>query len=146
MTLISGIFHFLSFNSLLQNTGEEDALEGKCSWIIPVLLELSKTKEHVKSSIFWNIILCSPLKFNRHLGGACCLHLQAWRISQARNQCKRKLQANTWIALSRRWLSSIQIIWTGRMAPVEASHGNLSSAPWKTVRSFSHRTEELGSS
>jgi hypothetical protein len=40
----------------------------------------------MKSKIFWDITPCSPLKFNRHFGGTCRLHLQGRRISQARNQ------------------------------------------------------------
>jgi hypothetical protein len=28
-----------------------------------------------KSSVFWDITLCSPVKANRHLGGTYCLHL-----------------------------------------------------------------------
>jgi hypothetical protein len=38
-----------------------------------------------KSSLFWDITPCSPLKDNRRFGGTCLLHLQGWRISQARN-------------------------------------------------------------
>jgi hypothetical protein len=30
----------------------------------------------MKSPIFWDIMLCSPLKVNRHFGGTCRLHLQ----------------------------------------------------------------------
>jgi hypothetical protein len=36
----------------------------------------------MKSSIFWNITPCSPLKDNRRFGGACHFHLQCRRISQ----------------------------------------------------------------
>jgi hypothetical protein len=42
----------------------------------------------VKSSTFWGIIVCSPLKVTRRFGEACCLHLQDQGISQARNQHK----------------------------------------------------------
>jgi hypothetical protein len=31
-------------------------------------------------------IVCSPLKVNRHLGGAYRLHLQDWKLSQTRSQ------------------------------------------------------------
>jgi hypothetical protein len=37
----------------------------------------------MKSSIFWDITLCIPLKFNTRFGGICLLHLQDRRISQA---------------------------------------------------------------
>jgi hypothetical protein len=39
-----------------------------------------------KSSIFWDITPCSPLKVNRSFGETRCLHLQERRTSQARNQ------------------------------------------------------------
>jgi hypothetical protein len=39
----------------------------------------------MKSSIFWDITKCSPLKVNRRIGGTYRLHLQSRRISQARN-------------------------------------------------------------
>jgi hypothetical protein len=39
-----------------------------------------------KSSIFWDITSCSPLKVNRRFGKSCRLHLQGRRIRQARNQ------------------------------------------------------------
>jgi hypothetical protein len=39
----------------------------------------------VKSTIFWVIALCTPLKVNRRFGGTYRLHLQGGRISQARN-------------------------------------------------------------
>jgi hypothetical protein len=40
----------------------------------------------MKSSIFWDIMSCSPLKVNRRFGGTCRLHFQGLRIIQARNQ------------------------------------------------------------
>jgi hypothetical protein len=40
----------------------------------------------MKSSIFWNIMLCSLLKVSRSFGDMCCLYLQSQRSSQARNQ------------------------------------------------------------
>jgi hypothetical protein len=40
----------------------------------------------MKSSIFWAITPCSPLKVNRRLGGTYRLHLQGRRINKARNQ------------------------------------------------------------
>jgi hypothetical protein len=40
----------------------------------------------MKSSIFWDITPCSPLKVNRSFGETCRLHLQGGRISQANNQ------------------------------------------------------------
>jgi hypothetical protein len=40
----------------------------------------------MKSTIFWDITLCSPLKVNRRFGRTYRLHLQGRRISRARNQ------------------------------------------------------------
>jgi hypothetical protein len=40
----------------------------------------------IKSSIFRDIIPCSPLKINQRFGGTCRFNLQYRRISQARNQ------------------------------------------------------------
>jgi hypothetical protein len=42
----------------------------------------------MKSTIFWNIMTCSLLKLNRCFGRAYHLHLQGWKISQARYQCE----------------------------------------------------------
>jgi hypothetical protein len=52
-----------------------------------------------------------------------------------------------WISSSGRQLrlSCIPTIWTGRMATVLASHGNLFFAPWKIIGSLHHITEDLGS-
>jgi hypothetical protein len=48
----------------------------------------------MKSSIFWDITLCSPLKVNRHFGGTYRLHLQV-QIHRARYQCEYRVLA-TW--------------------------------------------------
>jgi hypothetical protein len=42
------------------------------------------TTEVMKSSLFWDITPCSPLKVNRRFGATCGLHLR--RINHARNQ------------------------------------------------------------
>jgi hypothetical protein len=47
----------------------------------------------MKSTIFWDITPCSPLKVNRRFGGTYHLHLQGRRISRARNQRENKWQA-----------------------------------------------------
>jgi hypothetical protein len=39
-------------------------------------LEMTVTNQDLKSSIFWDITLCSPLKINRQFGGSCCFPLQ----------------------------------------------------------------------
>jgi hypothetical protein len=40
----------------------------------------------MKSSVFWDTTLCSPLKVNGRFGGTSRLHLQGRRISHARNR------------------------------------------------------------
>jgi hypothetical protein len=40
----------------------------------------------MKSTVFWDIMPCSPLKVNQRFRGAYHLHLQGRRISRARNQ------------------------------------------------------------
>jgi hypothetical protein len=51
----------------------------------------------MKSTIFWDITPCSPLKFNRRFGGTYRLHLQGRRISQAINQRESKWQVESQI-------------------------------------------------
>jgi hypothetical protein len=51
-------------------------------WLVP------KTRR-IKSPIFCNVTLCSPLKVNQLSGGICRLLLQGRRISHARNQCEK---------------------------------------------------------
>jgi hypothetical protein len=46
-----------------------------------------------KSTVFWHITPCSPLKVNRRLGGIYRLHLQGPRISRARNKHESRWQA-----------------------------------------------------
>jgi hypothetical protein len=48
----------------------------------------TKTGFLVKSYIVWNITQCSTLEVNRWFWGTCRLHLQGWRVSEPRNQCK----------------------------------------------------------
>jgi hypothetical protein len=50
--------------------------------------QLASNNCSTKTSIFCDITPCSPLKVNLRFGGACRLHLQGRRISQARNQHK----------------------------------------------------------
>jgi hypothetical protein len=58
--------------------------------VVPVIM---------KSSNFWHVTPCSPLKFHRYFGGECRLRLQRKRISRARNQREspwRHFQRTTW--------------------------------------------------
>jgi hypothetical protein len=47
------------------------------------------TEVVMKSSILWDITLCSPLKINRRFGGTCHFHFQDPRISQANTIMKQ---------------------------------------------------------
>jgi hypothetical protein len=40
----------------------------------------------LKSTVFWDIMLCSRSKVNQRFVGTYCLHLQGWRISWAKYQ------------------------------------------------------------
>jgi hypothetical protein len=52
-----------------------------------VVLPLQIKQCHkTKSSVVWDIILCSLLKVNQRFGGTCHLHLQGRRGSQVRNE------------------------------------------------------------
>jgi hypothetical protein len=48
----------------------------------------------LKSSVFWDIMPCSPLKVNQRFRGICSLHLQGQRISQVIYQHERRWQAD----------------------------------------------------
>jgi hypothetical protein len=48
----------------------------------------------MRSSIFWHITICSPLKAHRRFRGICLVHLQDRRIGQARNQHKARDKLN----------------------------------------------------
>jgi hypothetical protein len=47
----------------------------------------------MKSTIFWDITPCSPLRVNRRFGGTYCLRFQGGRISRERNQRESRWQA-----------------------------------------------------
>jgi hypothetical protein len=55
-----------------------------------VIIELL---DAVRSTIFWGLTPCSPLKVNRRFGGIYCLHLHRRRISRTRNQHESRWQA-----------------------------------------------------
>jgi hypothetical protein len=52
----------------------------------------------MKSSVFWDITQCSPLKVNRRFGVTCLLHLQGKR--QARHQHEVTLFATSFMLVS----------------------------------------------
>jgi hypothetical protein len=47
-----------------------------------------------KSSVFWDIMPCSPLKVRRRFRGTCRLHLKGRKITRAKSQ-----RANRWLCL-----------------------------------------------
>jgi hypothetical protein len=51
----------------------------------------------MKSTIFWDITPCSPLKANWRIIGTYCLLLQGWRINRARYQRKIRRQAERYV-------------------------------------------------
>jgi hypothetical protein len=56
----------------------------------------------MKSFVFWDIMLCSPLNVIRHFRQIYRLHLQGWRINQVRNQCVAGAHLFSWWFLA--WL------------------------------------------
>jgi hypothetical protein len=59
--------------------------QASCHIIIFDLYVHAAISDYMYSYVFWDITPCSPLKVNRRLRRICRLHLQGWRISQARN-------------------------------------------------------------
>jgi hypothetical protein len=55
----------------------------------------------MKSSIFWNITPCGPLKVYQSFGRTWSLHLQDRRISQARNQCEAATKKSLFFGLKK---------------------------------------------
>jgi hypothetical protein len=53
-----------------------------------------------KSSIFWNITPCGPLKVNQRFEGTRRLHLQSRRINRPRNQCEISSKQRSCLAYS----------------------------------------------
>jgi hypothetical protein len=60
---------------------EKDHEDEECKWKFPS----TQLQYRMKSSTFWDITPCSPLKVNSLFGGTCQLHLQDRRLSEARN-------------------------------------------------------------
>jgi hypothetical protein len=63
--------------------------------------------EVMKSCVTWNITMCSPLKVGQHFGGACRLHLQDHKISQA------KKKKTAWLCLlpASHWFLTLLNLW-----------------------------------
>jgi hypothetical protein len=81
-----------SQNFLITNILPYDAL-----WYEPLKTSLNKQTNNTKSSVFWNIKLCSPVKINRRFGRTYRLHLQRRITSQASNQHKARKKQSTFL-------------------------------------------------
>jgi hypothetical protein len=57
----------------------------------------------LKSSVFWDITPCSPLKVNRRFRGTYRLYLQGRRTSRTRNQPESRWQTETCLFSLRPW-------------------------------------------
>jgi hypothetical protein len=71
--IVSVLIEYTRYSQTKDGSLVRDLLHDLSSW-------------NLKSSVFWDITPCSPLKVNRRTGETCRLHLQGPRISQARNQ------------------------------------------------------------
>jgi hypothetical protein len=103
--------------------GEVDAFwkhEEKCYWVGFEVL----TVVVMKSTIFWDITPCSPLRFNRCFGGTYRLHLQGQRIRQTRSQHESKWKAER-ILRPRRWRRYVP---PKRQLTLNGLHGIISSS------------------
>jgi hypothetical protein len=93
--LISGIYDRVKPKSRRSNSPE--SRNGRTSlrrWnIINFVWFEVLTAVVMKSSVFWDITPCIPLKFNQRFGGTCRLHLQGRSISRTRNQRESRWQA-----------------------------------------------------
>jgi hypothetical protein len=72
----------------------------KTIWSIVYLGFEVFTEVVMKSSIFWDITSCSPLKVNGSFGGTCRLHLQGRKVSWERNQRESLSPAFTLVSCS----------------------------------------------
>jgi hypothetical protein len=69
-----------------------------CMWRMHAIVSeeiaasIFSVQELLKSSNFWDITLCSPMKVNRRFRGICLFHLPDRSISQSRNWCESRWQ------------------------------------------------------
>jgi hypothetical protein len=62
-------------------------------WLIGLVTWVFAIVSRMKSSVFWDITPCSPLKVNRRFGWTHRLHLHGRRIGRATNQRESRWQA-----------------------------------------------------
>jgi hypothetical protein len=92
---IKGTVHFSAFTLELRILHEEKIMSSKTLYLVILhvnmphinvpLTEKWQLIWFLKSSIFWDKMLCSPLKFSWYFGRT-CLTVQGWRIKQVGNQ------------------------------------------------------------
>jgi hypothetical protein len=103
---------------------------------------------NVKSSIFWGIMLCSPLKIDRRFGGTYRLFLQGRRISQRGNQNVVNVAL---LATCFTLLSCLSYSSTLKMEALCSSETSIEfqRTTWRYIREertlYNHRCENLNS-
>jgi hypothetical protein len=79
----------------------------------------------MKSSLFWDIMPCYPLKFNRRFGRTCRHHLRGRRINQSREPAWSRQQV-TWPPGWSQWGHTR---WWRQYSPSPLREGSTSSKP-----------------
>jgi hypothetical protein len=79
-----------------------------------VWARICKVENYMKSSVFWYITPCNPLKGNRRFRRT-CLHLQSRRINRVRNQHGSRHQADHFDGLHSIVSQKIEILHIGRV-------------------------------
>jgi hypothetical protein len=87
------IVGFVSYHDHTTSTYEYQILLILNASYLLNLNSLITQKNTLKSFIFWDTMLCGPLKVNRRFGGTCLFHLQGRRISCVGNQRESRWQA-----------------------------------------------------
>jgi hypothetical protein len=67
--------------------------------ILTLFREEQKLRRSLRNSIFRDLMLCSRVEVRRLLGGTYLLHLQCWRLSQARNQLGARIKQSMAVLL-----------------------------------------------
>jgi hypothetical protein len=78
-------------------------LSARWKWMVSCMLpsrmlaqNFSNEQIYMNNSLFWDTMPCSLLIVNLCFVGMCHLHLQGWRVSQARNQCEECSKLPRW--------------------------------------------------
>jgi hypothetical protein len=100
------------------------------------------TKNIMKSSAFWDITPCSPLKVNQRFGGTRRLLLQVGRISQARNQRKAGGKENKLLAETSEYVVNRREMEDSKSVPVGSPVGQ--DEPPVPIGSETQPSEPIG--